>query len=173
MWRGRREDAAKGRRDNLPSPSLHHGRLHGLWLSSSHFFIYKIFILFLAAPSDILVPWPGIEPVPPALVTWSLKHWTTREVPLATLLSFSLSVSPLSVPHMDCSYSHETMLSPRFSLTSYLFSCSLPSDSPEPDSPEPVQCRSAFYSWPPAAISPSSSIWTAFLSLIHTSHFTP
>ena len=90
MWRGRREDASKGRRDNLPSPSLRHGRLHGLWLSSSHFFIYKIFILFLAAPSDILVPWPGIEPVPPALVTWSLKHWTTREVPLATFLKVFL-----------------------------------------------------------------------------------
>ena len=24
-----------------------------------------------------LVPWPGIEPGPPALGTWSLSHWTT------------------------------------------------------------------------------------------------
>ena len=28
-----------------------------------------------------LFPWPGIEPTPPALGTWSLTHWTTREVP--------------------------------------------------------------------------------------------
>ena len=28
-----------------------------------------------------LVPWPGIEPGPPALGTWSLTHWTTRQVP--------------------------------------------------------------------------------------------
>ena len=29
----------------------------------------------------ILVLWPGIEPVPPAVETWSFNHWTTREVP--------------------------------------------------------------------------------------------
>ena len=28
-----------------------------------------------------LVLWPGIEPEPPALGTWNLIHWTTREVP--------------------------------------------------------------------------------------------
>ena len=28
-----------------------------------------------------LVPWPGIEPGPPALGVQSLSHWTTREVP--------------------------------------------------------------------------------------------
>ena len=27
-----------------------------------------------------LVPWPGMEPLPPALEVWSLSHWTTREV---------------------------------------------------------------------------------------------
>ena len=29
-----------------------------------------------------LVPWPGIEPGPPALGVRSLSHWTTREFPL-------------------------------------------------------------------------------------------
>ena len=29
----------------------------------------------------ILVPQPGIEPILLALGTWSLNHWTTREVP--------------------------------------------------------------------------------------------
>ena len=32
-----------------------------------------------------LVPWPGIEPRPPALGAQSLKHWTTREVPICVL----------------------------------------------------------------------------------------
>ena len=42
-----------------------------------------IFFFFLAACTTcgILVPRPGIEPAPPALEAWSLKHWTAREVP--------------------------------------------------------------------------------------------
>ena len=28
-----------------------------------------------------LVPWPGIEPRPPALEAWSLSHQTTRDIP--------------------------------------------------------------------------------------------
>ena len=28
-----------------------------------------------------LVPWPVIQPRPPALGAWSCTHWTTREVP--------------------------------------------------------------------------------------------
>ena len=33
----------------------------------------------------ILVPQPGIKPVPPAVEVQSLNHWTTREVPQQTL----------------------------------------------------------------------------------------
>ena len=33
------------------------------------------------ATCGILVPWPGMEPVPTVLETWSLNHWTAREVP--------------------------------------------------------------------------------------------
>ena len=29
----------------------------------------------------IIVPQPGIEPMPPAVEAWSLNHWTAREVP--------------------------------------------------------------------------------------------
>ena len=29
----------------------------------------------------ILVPQPGMEPVPTVWKAWSLNHWTTREVP--------------------------------------------------------------------------------------------
>ena len=40
-------------------------------------------LLFLAHHErcGILIPWPRIEPMSPALETWSLSHWTTREVP--------------------------------------------------------------------------------------------
>ena len=30
----------------------------------------------------ILVPQPGIEPVPPAVESWSPNHWTARELPI-------------------------------------------------------------------------------------------
>ena len=29
----------------------------------------------------ILVPQPGIKPMPPSMEVWSLNHWTTKEVP--------------------------------------------------------------------------------------------
>ena len=35
---------------------------------------------------EILVPWPGIEPRPPASAAWSLNHRTIREVPVVNLL---------------------------------------------------------------------------------------
>ena len=28
----------------------------------------------------MLVPWPGIKPIPPAVDAWSPNHWTVREV---------------------------------------------------------------------------------------------
>ena len=34
-----------------------------------------------------LVPWPGIEPGPPASGAWSLNCWTTREVPILKSLN--------------------------------------------------------------------------------------
>ena len=33
----------------------------------------------------ILVPQPGIKPVPPALGEWSLNHWTTKQSPFPHL----------------------------------------------------------------------------------------
>ena len=37
------------------------------------------------AARGILVPWPGIEPMAPAVEAWSLNHWITREVPRARI----------------------------------------------------------------------------------------
>ena len=40
---------------------------------------------FFSCGMGDLVPWPGIEPWPPALGASSLSHWTAREVPKSTL----------------------------------------------------------------------------------------
>ena len=46
-----------------------------------------------------LVPWPGIEPWPPALGEQSLSHWTTREVPQ----KWTLIIQLLSrTPYISC-----------------------------------------------------------------------
>ena len=62
--------------------------------SMEHYCFFKIFIyLFIHLTASSLscgmwdlVPWPGIEPWPPALGAWNLSHWTTREVPTLLLL---------------------------------------------------------------------------------------
>ena len=48
------------------------------------------FLLPRCAGCGILVPWPGIEPVPLEVEMWSLNHWTTRKVQdiLVTLFSW-------------------------------------------------------------------------------------
>ena len=48
-----------------------------------------------ATACGTLVPRPGIEPAPPALEAWSLKHWTARDVPAAQY----------RVAHSQCSVS--------------------------------------------------------------------
>ena len=50
-------------------------------------FIY-LFIWASTHACGILVPQPGIEHVPPAVETWSLNHWTAREVPEMALFFF-------------------------------------------------------------------------------------
>ena len=44
----------------------------------------------LSSPCGILVPQPGIKPVPPVVGAQSLNHWTTREVPLCVLFGFTI-----------------------------------------------------------------------------------
>ena len=47
------------------------------------FSIYLFSYLFIYGHTlcEILIPRPGIKPVPPALGAWSLNHWTARKVP--------------------------------------------------------------------------------------------
>ena len=35
----------------------------------------------LCVACGILVPWPGMKPMPPALAVWSLNHWIAKKVP--------------------------------------------------------------------------------------------
>ena len=48
-------------------------------------FIYLFYFLGQAA-CVILVPRPGLEPMPPAVEAWSLNYWTAREVLVLTTL---------------------------------------------------------------------------------------
>ena len=61
-----------------------------LWTRPSIFLFFIYFILFIFLPHHaacrILVPQPGIEPMPPAVEVGSPSHWTAREFP--TLHSF-------------------------------------------------------------------------------------
>ena len=59
-----------------------------------------------------LVPWPRIEPGPPALGAWSLSHWTTREVPNSHLNSPSSPTFPSLTPLLvlsDIPFPHSYM----------------------------------------------------------------
>ena len=53
-----------------------------IWLCQVLVATWRIFSCGLWTPSMWdLVPWPGIEPGPPALGAQSISHWTTRAVP--------------------------------------------------------------------------------------------
>ena len=64
-----------------------------IWLCQVLVATWRIFSCGLWTPSMWdLVPWPGIEPGPPALGAWSLSHWTTSEFPLIVVL---ICISPM------------------------------------------------------------------------------
>ena len=52
-------------------------------------FLQHTFFFFGCTSSGVLVPQPGMEPVPPAVEAWRPNHWTAREVP--PLYYFSLT----------------------------------------------------------------------------------
>lgn len=55
----------------------------GLYLERMWYYIFVVFKTFWLyhVACRILVLEAGIEPVPPAVVVWSLNSWTAREVP--------------------------------------------------------------------------------------------
>ena len=50
-------------------------------------FISVFFFWPCCAACGIFIPWPGIEPMPPAVATQSLNHWTARKVPESAIVS--------------------------------------------------------------------------------------
>ena len=55
--------------------------LFGCARSQLSCWIFSCHLKTLSCSMWDLVPWPGMEPGPPALGAQSLSHWTTREVP--------------------------------------------------------------------------------------------
>ena len=45
----------------------------------------------VCAAWGILVPWPGIKPVPPAVEAWSANHWIIKELPASFCISEHLA----------------------------------------------------------------------------------
>ena len=64
-----------------------------MYLSSITGFLFFLNDLFIFWPRHetckIVVFQLGIKPLPPAVVAWSLNHWTAREVPLLFCFFFS------------------------------------------------------------------------------------
>ena len=55
------------------------------------FFFFNLFAPGRSCSMWALVPWSGMKPGPPALETWSVSHWTTREVPTWFLIDMAVS----------------------------------------------------------------------------------
>ena len=112
-----------------------------LWLIyiATGFFIYLVFG-HTVQHAEILVPQPGIVPVPPALGVQSLNHWTTREVPQVSLkcLKCTMAKAELitTLPYSSASCQHPLPThSPTYHgtrSTQWLFS---PPHSPAPQIP--------------------------------------
>ena len=85
-------------------PTLLLSLTHTETAHSLNIYIYILRLHYVAC--GVLFPGPGIEPKTPALGAWSLKHWTTREVPLwisliSLMLHFDLP-SQTFCPHLSC-----------------------------------------------------------------------
>ena len=52
--------------------------------------VSRLAFYFAHVACGILVPQPGTKLAPLALAAWSLNHWTTREVPLCSILILML-----------------------------------------------------------------------------------
>ena len=67
----------------------------------SFLFIYSTAVPCRCGMWD-LVPWPGIEPGPPALGVWSLNHRAAREAPIKKLLKHNFIFNFLAVLGLHC-----------------------------------------------------------------------
>ena len=76
---------------------------HPISAGSPHpsLFPHQASFFFLATPSRNRILVPRTRDQPPAVETWSLNHWTTREVPRLIFLMCLITQSTLCNP-MDC-----------------------------------------------------------------------
>ena len=63
-----------------------------IWFNIHILNLFSFIFWLCSAAWGILVPWPGIKPIAPAVEAWSLNHWTTREVPKGTSLESGLNI---------------------------------------------------------------------------------
>ena len=89
---------------------------HSIFSFTDSFPVISIlFCFFGCATCGILVPWPGIKPLPLTVEAQSLNHWTAREVPLFFcwahvvslfwLLYFSVPKCPFSALFSEINFS--------------------------------------------------------------------
>ena len=57
--------------------AVDHSSARGWWSVVCYLPLQLFFFRLLATARGILVPWPGIKPMAPAVEVWSLNHWTT------------------------------------------------------------------------------------------------
>ena len=89
----------------IRSPADYSARssLRSTWFTSQLCLVFFFFFQLCHLACRILVPWSGIESVPPEVEAWSLNHWTTKEVRQCFL---TLGVGPfcaaleLHLPHL-------------------------------------------------------------------------
>ena len=64
-------------------PGIHFILFYFIFILFYYFILFYFILCFRPRhmACGILVPRPGIKPVPPALGAWSHNHWTTRDVP--------------------------------------------------------------------------------------------
>ena len=95
---------------DLPDPEIEPLSQTSPTLAGRFFTTSSTFIQTLNCSIWDLVPWPGIEPGPPALRMKNLSHWTTREVPdewqshsvvSASLQPHGLELSKLLCPRIS------------------------------------------------------------------------
>ena len=56
-------------------------------------FLFCFFVFWLHhVACGILAPWPGIEPMPPAVEERSPNHWTAKEVPVMAFFNLLFNV---------------------------------------------------------------------------------
>ena len=79
--------ADPGRLQSMGLQRVGHDWATSLYFKSSYYYFWPHHTAY-----GILVSWPGIKPVPPALEAQSPSHWTTKEVPESGKHSFIIVI---------------------------------------------------------------------------------